>query len=297
MRSFHICFLLLICTGAFAQDYSWWNDKHNWDGQTHWTKYMILSSAYMGPNALPVPEIKRGIMADKTLFEFALDNHFSSGDITNNLFTELFIPLAPGRAGIKMAIVPIEYYRMNTLTNDLRVSRDYDGKGFSVGDLYFSTFIQLLKDHEKLPDILLTVNLKTASGSNLEAARHTDSPAYYFDLSFGREFIISSQNLRSVRAHAMAGFYVWQTHQDMYYQNDAFLYGCGVDLSFKRFLMKNALGGYIGYIDNGDKPMIYRMSLASSLKTGLNYEFGFQQGIQDFAYTSFRIAFIFNFSK
>ncbi len=296
MRTFSLTALILLCLNVFPQDYSWWNEAHNWDGYTHWTDYMIVSPAYMGPNALPVPESGRGMMPGKTRFEFAIDNHFSKGDITNNLFTELFIPLAPDRAGIKIAIVPVEYYRMDSITNIQRMSRNKDGKGFSVGDLYFSTYIQLIKNHEKLPDIMLTVGLKTASGSDFDAARFTDTPAYYFDLSFGRKINLNSDILKSVRPHAMVGFYVWQTHQDTYYQNDAFLYGLGIDLEFQKIEFRNTISGYIGYIGNGDKPVIYRASLANRLKPGLNYELGFQQGLNDFAYTSLRLAVIFNFN-
>ena len=43
------------------KDYTWWNEQHNWDGFRHWTSYTKLTSKYMGPNALPVPDSKKGI--------------------------------------------------------------------------------------------------------------------------------------------------------------------------------------------------------------------------------------------
>ncbi|HDR67963.1 MAG TPA: hypothetical protein ENN61_02805, partial [Bacteroidaceae bacterium] len=47
-------------------DYSWWNEKHNWDGVSNWTDYLIITPAYMGPNALPVPDLTDGILATNT---------------------------------------------------------------------------------------------------------------------------------------------------------------------------------------------------------------------------------------
>ncbi len=58
-------FVIFIFLTAFYQsygqnDYEWWNEAHNYDGYTHWTNYIIYSPYYLGPNALPVPGVKRG---------------------------------------------------------------------------------------------------------------------------------------------------------------------------------------------------------------------------------------------
>ena len=92
--------LVGISVPADAQDYSWWNHKHQWDGITSWTDYMIVSPAFMGPNALPVPEIRKGMPEKSRSVEVAIDAHYSRGDQTGNLFSELNFPLFSDRAGL-----------------------------------------------------------------------------------------------------------------------------------------------------------------------------------------------------
>ena len=67
---------------------------HHWDGITHWSKYLIVSPGYFGPNALPVPDVKQGLIGDFFHGELSLVNHFSKRDNTNNLYTNFYIPFA-----------------------------------------------------------------------------------------------------------------------------------------------------------------------------------------------------------
>ncbi len=279
-------FISILC---YPQDYNWWNVKHNWDGITNWSKYIIISPALMGPNALPVPNSKDGSLSHKTTLEVSLDNHFSHGDFTNNLYTELYMPLFSDRVGLNISIVPIEYYKIDTITRDLRRVRDVGGEGISGGDFYIGTFIQIVKNKERFPDVLLTINLKTASGDNLSSARFTDSPGYFLDLSFGKEINVNQSIIKSVRPYAIVGFYAWQTNRDDYFQNDALLFGIGFNLLFENLELKNYLGGYAGYIGNGDKPIVYRIALRSNHESILNYKIMFQYGIRDFMYASLRV--------
>ncbi len=243
----------------------------------------------MGPNALPVPDVKNGRLPTSASVKFGPEQHFSAGDNTSNLFTEGYIPLFSERVGLNLQWVPLEYYQMDTFTRDQRRARDFDGKGTASGDLYLGTYIQLLRDHATLPDVVLTINLKTASGGKLSAARFTDAPGYFFDLSVGKDYLIDKGALRSIRPHLMGGFYVWQRFETNALQNDSFLYGGGADLHFTKFTLTNALGGYLGYLDDGDKPLVYRLTLRSHFDAALNYELRFQRGLHDFGYTSFRL--------
>lgn len=277
---------------AGSQDWTWWNEKHNWDGVTHWTRYLIISPVYMGPNALPVPVIKQGTVLQEFTLDIGAEGHFSPGDKTTNLYTDAYIPISKNRAGINLTWIPLEYYRMDTMTRDERRSRDYDGKGFATGDLIIGTYIQILKERDRLPGILLTINLKAATGSNMEGARYADSPGYHFDLSFGKNFPVERPRLGYIRAYGMMGLYVYQTHYNKDYQNDAFLYGAGVNLGWKNFILENQLGGYIGYIGDGDRPMVYRVKIRSNRDETLNYAVLFQQGIHDFDYSTIRFSFV-----
>ncbi len=297
MRTFRLSIFISLCTcsAIHAQDYSWWNQIHNWDGHTSWSSYMIVSPAFMGPNALPVPEVNKGILPKDRSFEVGLDGHFSPGDQTGNLFTELFFPLYSDRVGISVSYVPVEFYRTDTITRDLRRSREYDARGTSLGDVYIKTFIHLVREQDRIPDIMLTVNLKTASGTGFDAARHTDAPGYYFDVSAGKKLLTGDGALKYVRAYAMAGFYVYQTNLVNYMQNDAFLYGTGFDLNFGELQMEHQLGGYIGYLGNGDRPMVYRMNLTWNSGSGVDLKVRFQQGFFDFNYTSLRLSTVISF--
>lgn len=282
--------LLIGSSVARAQDYSWWNSKHHWDGYTSWSSYLIYSPGFMGPNALPVPKIQTGHLPGKSSLEAGIEGHYSKGDQTANLFTELFFPLFSKRAGLGISYVPVEAYRTDTLTRDMRRSREYDPRGFSMGDVYFSTYVQLLEEKERIPDLLLTVNLKTASGTNLEGARHTDSPGYYFDVSAGKTLLNGEGKLKYLRAYAMLGFLVFQTNLVNNMQNDAFQYGTGFVLNFGRFRMDQQLGGYLGYLNNGDRPLVYRMNLTYGGQKRMDLKVRFQQGICDFPYSSLRIS-------
>lgn len=291
-KTLYLIALLYHSFFSYAQDYNWWNKLHNWDGITHWTRYLIIAPGYLGPNALPVPEIKNGICRSSIQFKTAGEYHYSKGDKTQDIYTEFYFPLFSDRVGINLNIVPVEHYNMDDETRDLRRSRDFDGIGYSAGDLYIGTYIQLVKENKRLPDILLTINLRTASGSNLYAARYTDTPGYYFDASIGKELFLKDIALKSIRPFGLIGFYVWQTYRSDYYQNDAFLYGLGLDLNFKHLQITNSYGGYRGYIGNGDRPKVYRVSIHTKFQSLSNYELRVQQGIHDFNYTTFRLAYV-----
>ncbi|NJB87238.1 hypothetical protein GGR26_003018 [Lewinella marina] len=279
-------------TVVSGQDFGWWNTTHNWDGVSNWRRYLTLSPAYLGPNALPVPRVANARLEGSTRITLAGEGHFSSGDRTGNGFLEVDQPLFSERVALRVWYIPVEYYHMDATTRDARAARDYDGRGWAGGDVYVGTQIQLLRDARGWPDLLFTTNLKTASGTHLSAARHTNAPAYYFDLSAGKTFPLSRGGNHSVRPHAMVGFYVWQTFKDDYLQNDAFLYGLGADLTLGQIMVTPALGGYSGYLNNGDRPVVARLSLESHRGKMVEYLARLQQGLRDFPYTSVRLGIV-----
>lgn len=298
MKKTALVLLILYSFTSFSQEFDWWNEKHNWDGTTHWTQYLTLSPAFMGPNALPVPEFKNGIIYDKLNLEVSGDAHFSKGDKTQNLFTKLFIPLYENRVAFELRWVPIERFKTDTITRDLRVSRGRSGEGTATGDVYISTQFQLLKDHKKLPDILFSVNLKTTSGSKLTELRTTDTHGFWLDLSVGKDIQINGNLIKSVRPHFMGGFYGYQTLSLDQWQNDAPLYSVGLDLNIAdKFTFKQGIGGYYGYLNNGDQPLVSRTELVTQSKNGVNFKTAFQYGIHDFPYKSLRVGVEFNLAE
>ena len=286
-------FLLVTVVFSSAQDdYSWWNNKHNWDGVTHWTRYLIYSPAYMGPNALPVPEIREGYLDKRISLESRAELNFSKGDNTQNLFLRLRFPFCKGRLAVELYGVPVEHFRMDTITRDERRGRFINAEGFAVGDLNIGTLIQILRDHGNWPDLLLGMTFRVPSGGNLGNARYTDAPGYFFDLSIGKSF--NTRQKLSIRPFVMGGFYVWHTNQDNLRQNDAFLYGVGLSLYNSYFECNIKYGGYLGYIGNGDAPMVLRANGLYKLKN-IHIKLGFQQGLNDFKYSTIRLGAIFYF--
>ncbi len=284
--------LLFLSDLSFSQDYTWWNNKHNWDGVTHWSDYIITQPAYMGPNALPVPDINNGSFEHKAYLKFSLEKHSGKGDQTENIYLELFSSFYNDKVGLKVYVVPIEHFKMDTITRDMRRARSYSGEGYTGGDIYISTYFQIIRDKIGYPDILLTLNLKTASGRDLENARYTDSSGYFFDLSFGKSIRVRKQLVQLARFYTMIGFYCWQMQGAGQFQNDAFLYGVGADMQLAKLSIKNSLGGYIGYKNNGDRPMVFRLQFQSRYDGLNNYELSLQQGLYDFEYFSIRLSYI-----
>jgi hypothetical protein len=296
-----IIFLAIIAsfsTHLIAQeDFTWWGEKHNWDGFRHWTAYTKLTSKFMGPNALPVPDSKKGILPNQTTLKLAGEGHFSDGDNTQNLFSSFYLPMFSERIGLQLEMVPVEFYKMDDKTRDERISREFVSEGRTVGDLYIATFIQLTKDHKKLPDMVLGINFKTASGANLDAARFTNTPGYFFDLSASKEITFNSKRISSIRPHALAGFYVYQTYLENNYQNDAFMYGLGIDVNSKKVTYEVSLNGYVGYLNEGDRPMVARLGIGSNNAEIANYGIRLQQGIFHQQYTTIRVYCVLTLKK
>ncbi len=84
----------------------------------------------------------------------------------------------------------------------------------------------------------------------------------------------------------MAGFLTWQIESDKHNQDDAFLFGSGLEWNKKNWRLQTYIAGYLGYIEGqGDKPIVFRTTLERKLKRN-SLLLGFQQGINDFDYTS-----------
>ncbi len=292
--AFFILFLFIFSHQNFAQRNPELGDPYtNWDGFTHWTKYQIVSSAYFGPNALPVPEITTGYNSSVSEFEISAVNHFSKRDNTPNLFLRYSVPIAKSKVLLEFYAVPIEYFNMDTALRHERRTFMKLGKGVSQGDLYFSTNVQITKNHAFLPDLLFRMACKTTSGEHLKEARYTDAPAYFFDLSSNKRFRNHNSLIDSCEIFTRLGFYCWQTNIDNNPQDDALLFGVGFNLFFSDFVFNCGLGSYIGYINNGDQPIVQRFSLRKRNKK-IDYLLSFEAGIHDYKYNTVKFGIIYH---
>ena len=281
-------------------DFSWWNDVNNWDGNTHWSNYIIFSPYYMGPNALPVPEGQKGLIRARGEFRTDAIQHFSRGDRTFNLEMHFYWPLLDNRVAIEFYGVPFETYKMDEQLILERRTRNKSGKGHAVGDFYFSTMIQLIKD-KKFPDVVFRMAARTASGSGLADARNTDAPGYFFDVSFGRTIQLREQT--KLRWYGMAGFYSWQMNLPNSRQNDAIIFGLGADISWGSWFLNNAIEGYSGYIGDEmiivanpdqlipfkDRPVLYRVEAGKTFSK-IKLSIGYQLALKDFYYDHIKVS-------
>ncbi len=273
------------------EDYGWWNQLHNWkEGDPGWRNWMKITPGYFGPNALPVPDVKRGIIEGPAQIEATFSNHFHPGDPTQDISGKLFLPFAKNKIAIEMYGVMLERYAYSEKIRNERFSRDRDGKGFAFGDFYFSTLVQISKDR-KFPNTLFRFAAKTASGNQLEAARYTDSPGYFFDLSFSKPLIKKSD--RVFRPFTMLGFYSWQTNDELNLQNDAFLYAIGTDYLIQEWRFSTSLAGYSGYKNRRDRPVQINFDVRKKLrKNALRLQY--LHGLRDWEYRTVRFSFIWN---
>lgn len=287
-----ILFLVSFClavTSVNAQEWGWWNELHGWEpGMPGWRSYITISPGYLGPNALPVPDMNNGVLEQSKSLKVSTDFHFRTGDQTQNIAGQFYYPFSD-RIAVSVYGVMLEHYSMSDQIRDERAARDRDGEGLAIGDLYFATWIQLVKGR-KFPNTLLRMVGKTASGGRLDAARYADSPGYFFDITFSKELKSVAGNWL-LRPFVASGFYSWQTNDMENLQNDAFMYGAGIELDQSDWNITNSVSGYSGYKDERDCPMVYTLSLERSLKKDA-IQLQYIVGLRDWEYQSLKLAYI-----
>lgn len=133
---------------------------------------------------------------------------------------------------------------------------------------------------------------RTASGSQLEGARYCDSPGYYFDFSFSKEYSSAEKSV-SFLPFASFGFYSWQTNDLANLQNDALMYGLGADLKWTKWSISNSISGYSGYKKERDKPMVYSFDLNRKLKKK-TIRIQYIHGLRDWTYKTLKASVIFD---
>lgn len=294
MRCLMALFILFQTGFLCAQnpgEYDWWTEIHHWDGHTSWVQYMTISPSYMGPNALPVPEIKTGQLSEEAQLEQLAGYQFFKGDKTKDLFSRVYVPLHSNKVGLELYVVPLEYFQTDTATRDTRAARTRSGKGFAGGDIYFSTQISLLRDKLHWPDICIEFAFRTASGTRLRDARYSDGPGYFVDLSFGKNIDLNKEKEITLRPFLMGGIYVYQTYDLQHLQNDAPLYGGGLEFNSKKITISQQVGGYSGYLDIGDQPMVYRAVFKYKNKF-VDWKLWYQWGVRDFPYQGIRAGLV-----
>lgn len=261
------------------------------ENRQHFSKYLIVSPGYFGPNALPVPRLTDGRVKEKLWIDLEYEHYSGTGEVTYDVFTDIHIPIANGRVSLNFYYVPYEFYSVDTELSRERRSQSGEAlNGSAQGDVYFGTHVQIIRDHQWIPDLAFGMTGRTASGTKTEDVRFSNAPGYYFDLSVGKSYVLSGLKDAHIRWFALAGFYVWQTYLDEYPQNDALLYGAGLELKFNRISLLNTVRGYNGYMQNGDHPLVYRFELGLS-EGAASLILGYEYGIRDYPFSCIRAGF------
>ncbi len=284
-----------ILSGQEKHDYQWWADAHNWDGVTHWSRYIKRLPGYMGPNALPIPELGNAKTAQRTSLKVAAEYHKSHREMAVNPYLNLDMVVVKDKVALNFIYRPFEYYETDAYIRHERYGRNKDRKGYAKSDLYIGTLIQIL-DAEKHPlDAQLRIMLKTTSGKDFANGRHTDAPAYLFDLNFGKQLFQSDNFISEISLYSMAGLFVWQMEFDNNRQNDAYLYGLRTDVQLQHFRCSFTFSGYSGYMNMRDKPMAMRYSI-STQRHNKTIELSYQQGLRDIIKHSLRLGMAYHFN-
>lgn len=284
-----ILFLLFLVFSSFnskSQTLDRWAQVVNWDGTTHWSKYMIMTPAFQGPNSLPVPSLGNGEVDSTNWLKLSGNFHFSKGDNTQNIILQGNYCLVKDIASIDLFWIPFEYY---TLSDAIKEKRHVYYRSYkdhqTFGDVILNINLRILKKWSKYIDLGFRTGYRFPIGEDVGAARYTDAPGYYFDINYGKKIGKSG----SLKWTGMLGFYVWQTNLPVYRQDDAFLFGTGIEWNKKQLLLKAHIAGYLGYFDEGgDDPVVFRLQAERRTKRN-GFIFNFQQGLNDFAYSSFEL--------
>lgn len=284
MRYYHkpifILLFFVCCIPVITADESWREQM----------KDLIYSPRYFGPNALIIPELRTGRIDSRWEAEVRGEYHYYKGDKTQDIYARLFIPIANGRAGVELHGVIREDYKMSEETRKERHAVETSPPIGCHGDVTISSFYQILRN-EKWCDIMVTANIKTASGNRVCDARYTDAASYWFDMSLGRNLYQNTDKSAAIRMQMMAGFYCWMTNDLIHRQNDAFLYGIGTSGHYKAVSLSVDYAGYRGYKNNGDHPRALRSKLNIEYKKNI-LSFRFRHGIKDNLYDSYSVGYI-----
>jgi hypothetical protein len=291
-----LLFITILCGVAFSgksQDFGWWAQSVKWDGISHWSRYMITQPGYLGPNAMPVPRIGNGSLDSISSIAVTGNLHFSKGDNTQNITLYANYALVKNVISFDAMWVPYEHF---TLSHQVKTSRHVFSQFYydrhAIGDIILNTNFQLLNKWRKNIQLALRIGYRFPAGTGFGLARTTDGPGYNFDLSFGKPFKNSS-----LKWIGMLGFYSWQIVSDRHRQDDAFLFGNGLEWNSKTWRLQTYVAGYIGYLENsGDKPVVFRATAEKKLKRS-SLLLGFQQGLHDFKYSSAEIGAKYSFRK
>jgi hypothetical protein len=263
---------------ASAQDsYEWWNRQHNWDGQTPKLNYIKRTPGFLGPNALPVPDLNDTKINFRTFVYAGARYQFDKSERVINPEIGIYFPFQKNRIAFSFYSRLFEFFETDSVLRDKRFARDSICSGVSKSESFLSARARVWENLYFFPDFTIEFGLKLNTGKNLENARHTNAPGYWFLGNFAKD--IYNKERFNVRIISMFGGFIWQAGDNQ--QNDSWLYGLGLQFKKKSTIVLFDASGYRGYRNNGDRPLVARFKLEQELKQ-FNYFIQYQRGINNF---------------
>lgn len=260
--------LSLICCALFCSISVW--------GQTIW-----------GPNVLPVIDMHSGETTEELSIE--VSNSYYRGFDGSNSFTpnlRLNIPLFSRWVNLEAWYSVMDFYR-----HEMQDTRHETNWQSVAGDIYVSTNIQILHrdwfNRKYIPSAVTRIGIKTASGGDFENKRFIDAPGYFLDLTVTEKINWVDKWAKSLSVAGSVGFYCWQTGRAE--QNDAYMYGIRADFEARFLQLLAEWGGYTGWQNNGDCPMVIKARLGVPCRLGFEPYVAYQYGIRDWQYHELRI--------
>ena len=192
------------------------------------------------------------------------------------------------RLGIK--VIPLEWYQTShEIKTERKIFYQAYDHSWAGGDIYAESYIRLPDTWLKGISSELRMGIKTASGTNLGAARYTDTPGYYADFAF-------SKNINSRHQwEAMIGFYAYQTYDDQLRQNDCLLWGLGHHYHNGPLLLMQSFRGYMGYLGNGDIPLVYDLEARWKPRNSWSWQLKISRGLHDYPFTLITVGGLWHF--
>lgn len=249
-----------------------------------------ISPYFFGPYTYPVPDLDEAKTNDRLRFQLAGDcviGHlagYSNKDYTGAISFKLSIPLWTDRVNFNCWGELREWWKDTPQTRTLRrYDNSYALDGNGSGQIWLGLDALVLRENEKRPAIVVSVNMLTAAGGNYARARHYDAPGYHFTASFGKSIALASES--TLRFSATGGFLCWQTDRGA--QNDAVLAGAKVSYNHKIVSISAEYASYIGWEKFYDVPQ--------TVKCRINFHIGrltpfiyYVHGIKDWPFDQIR---------
>jgi hypothetical protein len=276
-------FFAVISMFASAQNpYEWWNNKHQWDGKTPPLNYIKRTPGFLGPNALPVPELNDTKISFRTYVYKGARLQFSQNEKVVNPEIGIYFPIQKNRIAFSFNSRLFEFYETDSLLRDKRFARDSINKGVSKSESFLQARVRVWENFYFFPDFTIEFGLKLNTGKNLENARHSNAPGYWFSGNFGKD-LFAKENFR-IRIISMLGGFIWQAGDNQ--QNDSWLYGAGIQMKKNNLVILVDASGYRGYRNNGDRPFVTRVKVEKE-QNNLCYFLQYQRGWNDFIANGF----------